>query len=397
MMLVWKLLRQNISVSQFIGFALANIVGLFIVLLSIQFYNDTKVIFTGDGGVLKDEYMVLRKKVTPISTITGNTNSFSNDEIQNLEEQDFIEDIGFFTSSNFNVQASINIKGVQSFSTQMFFESVPDKFVDVKSDEWLFSDSHKIIPIVLPQNYLDLYNFGFAQSRNLPKLSESLIGMMNLQVEISGNGIKDLYRGKIVGFSSKINTILVPETFINWANHYYSNTTEDAPTRLIIQVNNPTDERILDFFNDRDYVTDEAKLDASKSTFVLKILSSIVGSFGFVICLLALYILLLSVYLLIEKNNDKLQNLILIGYSVSSISMPYQFIATFLNVLALICSIPLVLIVRSIYIELFIKLFPNYSPSTIVPTLITGLCVVAISSIVNIMVVRRKVSSLCIH
>ena len=38
MSLVWKLLRQHISVPQFIGFFFANLFGMIIVLLAFQFY-----------------------------------------------------------------------------------------------------------------------------------------------------------------------------------------------------------------------------------------------------------------------------------------------------------------------------------------------------------------------
>ena len=38
--LVWKLLRQHISIGQLSGFFLANIFGMLIVLLSVQFYKD---------------------------------------------------------------------------------------------------------------------------------------------------------------------------------------------------------------------------------------------------------------------------------------------------------------------------------------------------------------------
>ena len=40
MNLVWKLLRQHISISQFAGFAFANLFGMLIVLFGFQFYQD---------------------------------------------------------------------------------------------------------------------------------------------------------------------------------------------------------------------------------------------------------------------------------------------------------------------------------------------------------------------
>ena len=38
--MIWKLLRQHISVAQLAGFFLANLCGMVIVLLGIQFYKD---------------------------------------------------------------------------------------------------------------------------------------------------------------------------------------------------------------------------------------------------------------------------------------------------------------------------------------------------------------------
>ena len=46
MKLVWKLLRRHISLPQFAGFFFANLLGMLIVLLSMQFYRDVKPIFS---------------------------------------------------------------------------------------------------------------------------------------------------------------------------------------------------------------------------------------------------------------------------------------------------------------------------------------------------------------
>lgn len=55
MRLVWKLLRQHISFSQLAGFFFANLCGMVIVLLSVQFYKDVLPVFTeGDSFMKKD-------------------------------------------------------------------------------------------------------------------------------------------------------------------------------------------------------------------------------------------------------------------------------------------------------------------------------------------------------
>ena len=48
MHLLWKLLRRHLSPGQLAGFALANFLGMMIVLLSVQFYVDLAPAFAGD-------------------------------------------------------------------------------------------------------------------------------------------------------------------------------------------------------------------------------------------------------------------------------------------------------------------------------------------------------------
>ena len=171
MKLIWKLLRHHISVAQLAGFFLANLCGMVIVLLGIQFYNDVLPIFTQSDSFLKKDYIVVSKKVSTLGSFLGRSNQFSNGDIEEVKEQPFTESVGPFTSSHFQVSAGLGIEGIQ-MSTAMFFESVPDEFVDIETDKWRFTPGDGTIPIIIPRNYLNLYNFGFAQSRSLPQISE---------------------------------------------------------------------------------------------------------------------------------------------------------------------------------------------------------------------------------
>ena len=308
MNLVWKLLRQHISIPQFIGFFFANLVGMLIILLGIQFYSDTQAVYNGEDSFMKSDYLIVNKKVGTVTSLLGKSNNFSEQELEEIKKQDFVEKIGFFTPSAFDVAASFNLDGMAKFSTEMFFESVPDEFIDVQAKGWGFEEGDKLIPIILPRTDLDLYNFGYAQSRSLPKLSEGIFSAIKLRIAIAHDGSIDYYDGKIVGFSGRLNTILVPQKFMDWANETYAPKITKEPTRVIIQVNNPTDEKIATFLSDNNYITDQSKLDASKTTYVLKVIVSIVMGVGAVICLLSFYVLHLilktrpdSTYLLIQS------------------------------------------------------------------------------------------------
>ena len=394
MNLVWKLLRQHISIPQFVGFFFANLVGVAIILLGVQFYNDYKALDSEDS-FMKADYLIVNKKIGALSGLTGAQSTFSQTDIDNLAAEDFVERMGAFTPSSFNVRARVNVEGFVSFSTEMFFESVPDDFVDVESDAWHYREGSSDIPIILPKNYLDLYNFGYAQGKGLPKLSEGILGAMKLQIQIEGNGGHGDFDGRIVGFSSRLNTILVPEQFMQWANQQYANGDEaKEPTRLIVEVNNPTDERITSYLQAHDYETDEDKLDASKTTYILRIIVSIVMAVGIVISILSIYILMLSVFLLVQKNSTKLENLLLIGYSPTKVSFPYQALTVGLNALVLLLAVAVMLVVRSIYLEMFQNFFPDLEVPGILPTLCVGLVLLVIVSIFNIIAVYGKVMSI---
>ncbi len=394
MKLVWKLLRQHISIPQFAGFFFANLVGMTIIILGIQFYTDTKEIFDKEDSFMKSSYLIINKKIGSLTTITGKSSAFSEDELHDLENQDFVVKVGRFTSSSFDVRASFSLDNSTNISTDMFFESVEDDFVDVKTNDWKYSEGSMDVPIILPRSYLDLYNFGYAQSRNMPKLSEGILGAIRLKIQIRGNGMDDMYVGRIVGFSSRLNTILVPQQFMDWANTYYANSKTKAPTRLIVEVVNPTDEHITSYLQDNGYETDADKLDASRQTFFLRVVVAIVMSVGLVICILSIYILMLSVYLLVEKNSSKLENLLLIGYSPAKVSMPYQIIAVGLNAIVLILSFVLLVIGRNAYLGLFEAFFPNFEIPTMTYALMSGVALLIVVSIVNVIAIKSKVMSI---
>lgn len=392
--MIWKLLRQHISIPQFAGFFLANLVGMTIILLGIQFYTDTQAVYEGEDSFMKADYLIVNKKVSTLTTITGKSSAFSLPELQSMESQEFVERMGVFTSSAFDVTAAFELDATTSMSTDMFFESVPDDFVDVQTEDWQFVQGSKELPIILPRNYLDLYNFGYAQSRNMPKLSEGILGAISVNIRIRGNGKSDYYTGRIVGFSNRLNTILVPQAFMTWANQYYANSKGVAPTRLILEVNNPTDEHITQYLQDNNYETDQDKLDASKTTFMLRMIVAVVMAIGLVISILALYVLMLSVYLLVEKNNTKLENLLLIGYSPRRVSMPYQMLTVGLNVLVFVIALIIVIIIRNIYLGMLTNFFPQFEAPSMLLTIIIGVGILLIVSTINVVAVYMKVKSI---
>lgn len=391
--MVWKLLRQHISVSQLAGFFLANLCGMIIVLLGIQFYRDVLPVFTQGDSFIKKDFVIVSKKVSTLGTLVGKSSTFSTGDVADIEEQPFTKSVGRFLPSQFKVSAGMGMQGIR-MSTDMFFESVPDEFVDVKLDKWTFDPSSDVVPIIIPRNYLNLYNFGFAQSRNLPQLSEGVMGMVDLDIRIMGNGQVKQLKGNIVGFSNRLNTILVPETFMNWANAAYGTGQKAEPSRLIVEVNNPTDERIAKFFQQKGYETEGNSLDAGKASWFLKVVIGIVLSVGLLISVLSFYILILSIYLLLQKNSTKLENLLLIGYSPARVARPYQLLTIILNLVVLALGVVAVIAVRSLYLDTVMNLYPDAGSGSVFPSVVTGIIIFIGVSALNIVIIRRKINAI---
>lgn len=391
MNLVWKLLRQHISIPQFAGFAFANLFGMLIVLFGFQFYQDVLPVFTQQDSFMKADYLIMSKKIGMGNTISGRTNTFSGSEIDDVSSQKFVKKVGKFTSTEYKVDASMGVNGVNVLNSELFFESVPDGFVDVPLKDWKYEPGSKEVPIILPRTYINMYNFGFAQSHSLPKISDGLVGMIDFEIFIQAGGKKAQFKGKVIGFSSRLNTILVPQAFMDWSNHEFAPEDHSDPTRLIVEVGNPADENISQYLDENGYEVETDKLDAEKTTYFLRMMVTMVMVVGLVISILSFYILMLSIYLLVQKNSSKLENLLLIGYSPANVSKPYQLLTMGLNIVVLIVAWVVLFFLRSYYMDFIETLFPDIDEGSMLPAILLGLVLFFIVSVLNIIAIRRKV------
>lgn len=357
--MIYKLLKHKISKKQLISFSLINIIGLSIIFLGLQLYQDISPIILGKDAINRGEYIVLTKKVNTLKSIIG-TGGFSKTEIRELDKQDFIDEVGVFETSLFNVKAQISLKTLPfNVSTDLFFEAVPENFIDIDKDKWRFDPQGYIIPIILPKSYLDLYNFGFATSRKLPQLTEESIGNLKLDIKLYAEGhAPQLYEGKIVGFSKRINSILVPLDFLKQANKELTHK-KSHPTRVIIKVNDTSNKELSKYITTNNYQVDGNQLNESKSSNILYIVTSIVLIVGVLICLLSCYILILSIYLLLEKNLSTLKNLSLLGYSRRQITSPYKTLILIINIGTFIMALINTYIIRLLYLPILRGISPE--------------------------------------
>lgn len=103
---------------------------------------------------------------------------------------------------------------------------------------------------------------------------------------------------------------------------------------------------------------------------------------------------MLSVYLLVEKNSDKIENLLLIGYSPSRASKPYLKLTAAVNALVLLFALVGVYFVRNYYIGLIAVAYPQIGSGFLVQAVLMGAVLYIVVSVLSFMAIRNKIFSI---
>ncbi len=387
--IVWILLKKNISKSQLLGYIISNIIGFAIILAGIMFYKDCRHIDDGQEVYFSRDYVVLSKKVSGVGLAPI---SFDETEIRTLERQKWVKKIGRFTSSQFTVRGALEL-GSKHLSSYLFLESVPDEFFDIKPKGWDFSPNERMIPVILSKDYLTLYNFGFAVPQGLPQIGEELIGDIPLSVRLIGQDKVDEFEAKIVGFSSRLNTIAVPQSFMDWANQRYAHdVAKTNPSRLIVEIDRLNAEAMDKYLAESEIEMAGDKTDAGNISKFLSMTSAIVTINGFLICSLATFILLLSVYLLLHKNKTTLNHLILLGFSPKEVGKYYERIVVVVNIVTTIIAIVIVSSSRTIWLTYMDDI--GIGGASTIYIYITSLIYFILTTLINVFVIRNQLNSM---
>ena len=395
--LKWKLLRKHISPSQLVGFSLASLIGLTIVILAVQFHQDVRPIFNDEESFIKKDYLIITRSVSTAGTLLGGSNEFSQAAIDDIEAQPWCRKVGKFSSNDYSLYATISVGGAGggAMGTMLFFESIPSEFIDVADSDWKFDPEKPEIPVIMSRDYLSLYNFGFAASQGLPQISEGIVSKVPLDFTLRGNGHNDTMKGRIVGFSNRLNTIVVPQEFMKWSNERYGSGIDRNPSRLILEVNSPGDVKMQRYFDDHGYQVAGEKMQQGKAQYFLNLIVSIVIVVGIIISVLAFFVLMLSIYLLLQKNTKKLQDLLLLGYSPAQVSQPYINMVLAINAAVLVLAVIIMLLARAYYLPMLQAM--GTSGGTIIIALIVAVVIMTLISVGNIIAIKRKIKALWIQ
>jgi len=307
-----KVLSQKKSRWQITGASVGVLVGLFLLLLSLQFYLDTNTLMR---GAKDNNLLVINKRMSVFNTL-GAPSEFSKEEIEALRSKPYIQSVGEFVSNGFQASLSASSLG---FYTLLFLQTVPNTYLGVDTSEFRWKAGDDYVPLILSSDYLSLYNYGFAPSQGLPPFTASTISQLSGELKVYGKGKARTLRTSIVGLSPNINSILVPKSFMDYANAEFGEQMQPI-NQLVLSVDNPYSKDLNDFLATNNYEISRGGLIGGELKTVLDILLLFIAAISVIIIGLSLLVFILNFQLLVAQSSGDIQLLLQIGYTDTSIS-----------------------------------------------------------------------------
>lgn len=317
---IQKILSSNHKPSQ-IGLAIFGcLIGFFLILASAQSIVNFKYLFSDAKQGIGSQYMVINKKVNLFSTLNIAKTTFSKSEIEQIATHPSIQKFSSFVGNKFEAEAYLEMnEGPRParLRTELFLESVDDEFIDIELDKWKWDSTTNEIPVILPTDFINLYNFTYAPSRGLPQISKNTVKLFGFSITIRGNNNETTYKGNIIGFSDRISSMLVPKRFIDYANNKYgiAGLNADNSTYRIITAVKPNElSNFQAFLVENNYETNQELLRNGKFVGLMYLFISIIFIIGLIITVNAFTGFILYFHLLIYRSQNEIDSLLRLGY-----------------------------------------------------------------------------------
>lgn len=361
-------------------------IGVLLLLCSVQMYININNLLQNKNPK-KDgyDYISITKNIT--NENMADDHSFSEGDINELKKSPVIDDVTALVANKFLVKATGG--GVVPFTADMFMEAIDESFIDTIPQNFTWKEGQTLIPVIISSDYLELYNTVFAPSRDLPQVSLKSISSIIVQLEFYGSSGTQTFRGNIVAVSDRINSVLVPKNFLEWANDQFGSKAKTNPSRIFIKTKDANNPALLSFLQQKDYHINKDKTKFGRVKQILQIIISGLAGFGVLVILLAMVLFSFYLQLMIAKSKENLQLLLTIGYSPQWLSktVAKKWIPVYVTVVLM--SVVFTALLHWGFQHLILKDRDDLSPFTHWIIIAIALVLLVLSIAVNYRLVRK--------
>ncbi|OQP46751.1 FtsX-like permease family protein [Niastella populi] len=308
-------------------------IGVLLLLCSIQMFINIQQLLGGENQRKEGyDFISISKTITNETMGQLEKNLFNENDIKEISSKPFVQGVSPLVANRFRVQLSAG--EIIPFSTDMFLETLDNTFIDTVPPNFTWKEGQDYIPIVFSSDFLEIYNV-FAPGYGLPQLSEATASQVMVYITCYGaNGLQQTFRGSIVALSDRVNSIIVPKTFLDWANMKFGNVHDVKASRLYIKTKDANNPDFLSYLQQKNYKVNKDKTKFGRVKQVLQGIFSGLGIFGMLVVILALMLFSFYLQLMIARSKDNLQLLLMLGYSPNWLSknVSKQFIPVYILV-----------------------------------------------------------------
>lgn len=287
-------------------------IGVLLLLSSAQMFINIQQLIK-ENVVRKDgfDFISITKKVTNETVGRPEKNVFYQKDIDELKEQPFISDAAPLEGNQFRVQLSAG--DIVGFKTDLFLESIEDQFLDTLPPTFRWQEGQMNLPVIISSDFLEAYNI-YAPSQGMPQVSPETAANIPVVITISGNGKKMDFYGHVVAFSDRINSVLAPKNFLDWANKNFGEGGQGYG-RLFVKTPDANGPAFLSFLTQKGYAVNKDKTKFGRTKQVMQGIFTGLGVFGLLVVVMALLLFSFYLQLVIARSKESLQLLLLLGYS----------------------------------------------------------------------------------
>jgi hypothetical protein len=233
-----------------------------------------------------------------------------------------------------------------------------------------------------------MYNV-FAPAQDLPQLSVNTISSINIILECySLFGVQN-FRGKIVAVSDRINSVLVPESFLTWANKHYGNVTSVPAARVYIKTTDANSTELLNFVQQKNYHINKDKTKFGRIKQVLQAVVTGLGGFAVLVILLAMMLFSFYLQLMIARSKDNLLLLLTLGYSPLWLSRTVARKWIPIYTLIILLAVGLTAMLQYAFHYYVLNERDEVSPFMHIYVLILAVILLILSAVVNSRMIRK--------
>lgn len=343
-MMIKKLLFKNQDRKQLLLAAIGALLGMTFLITSAHFLY--RINEFGEGSdVLGSNILVVQRKVTSASSFNLSKNDFIQEEIDEIANLPFVDKVQAVKSNNFRVWLETNSDMVPPFKTDAFIQSINKEFVDVHAKEWEWNQKSKVLPIIMPRDFVVMLNT-FMSSAGIPQITDEVATSIPFKLRISGPKGEEWLDARIIGFTNEISALLVPMEFLDYANKKYAENQAGKTTQLIIKGKEGQFGSLEDYMSKKGLEPKKAQLIVGRLKSIISTMIVIVFIVSIIAVISSSIVLLQYMQLLLSQNSYEVKTLLRIGYSPLFISRIFAQYFSVVFALSLLAAFALFFLVK---------------------------------------------------